>query len=167
MKNTALIIIDMQKGLFEKQRKIFNESQLLNNINILIKYQKDNKLPIIFIQHNSKQLQKGTKEWEIHDGLIKSKDDIVIQKTEGDAFRNTELDDILKINKIKNIIITGLVSHGCVKATCLGGLKNNYETILLKEGHSNWNKDAEFIIEEVNFVLAQNNVNVISINELL
>ena len=96
MKNTALLIIDIQNGLFEKQRKIFNESKLLNNINVLIKYQKDKILPVIFIQHNNKQLQKGTKNWEIHDALIKSKDDIVIQKTEGDAFSNTELDDILK-----------------------------------------------------------------------
>lgn len=157
----------MQKGLFEKQRKIFNESKLLNNINILIKYQKDNKLPVVFIQHNNKQLQKGTKNWEIHDALIKSKDDIVIQKTKGDAFRNTELNDILKANKIKNIIVTGLVSHGCVKETCLCGLKNNYKVILIKEGHSNWNKDAESKIEEVNLVMAQNNIKVIKIDDLI
>ena len=167
MKNTALLIIDMQNGLFEKQRKIFNESKLLNNINALIKYQKDKKMPVAFIQHNNKQLQKGTKNWEIHDALIKSKDDIVIQKTKGDAFSNTELNDILKANKIKNIIITGLVSHGCIKATCLGGLKYNYKVVLIKEGHSNWSKDAESIIEEVNLAMAKKNTKVIGINDLV
>lgn len=32
MKNTALLIIDMQKGLFEKQRKIYIKIVILNQI---------------------------------------------------------------------------------------------------------------------------------------
>ena len=36
----------------------------------------------------------------------------------------------------------GLVSNGCVKATCLGGIKNGYKVILVKDGHSNFNKNA-------------------------
>ena len=33
--------------------------------------------------------------------------------------------------------------HGCVKATCLGSIREGYKTNLLKNGHTNWNKDAE------------------------
>ena len=44
--------------------------------------------------------------------------------------------------------IGGLVSHGCVKATCLGGLYEGFEISLLKNGHTNWNKNAESKITE-------------------
>ena len=158
MKDSALLIIDMQNGLFKKQRKIFNESKLLHTINLLIKNQKSQKLPVVFIQHNNKLLQRGTKNWEIHNALITSKDDVVIQKTKGNAFTNFELNDILKANKIKNIIITGLVSNGCVRHTCLGGKKLGYNVILVYNGHSTWNVNAEINIKKVHVELEQHGV---------
>lgn len=51
---------------------------------------------------------------------------------------------------INSITIGGLVSHGCVKATCLEGISEGFEIELLKHGHTNWNKDAQIkiIIDE-------------------
>jgi nicotinamidase-related amidase len=42
----------------------------------------------------------------------------------------------------------GLASHGCVKATCYGGIEEGFKTSLLKNGHTNWNKDAEIKISQ-------------------
>jgi nicotinamidase-related amidase len=51
-------------------------------------------------------------------------------------------------HNIKTITTGGLVSHGCVKATCPGGLSEEFEILLLENGHTNWNKDAESKITE-------------------
>ncbi len=167
MEKAALIIIDMQKGLFKKERGIFNESSLLNNINKLIKKQKSTNLPIIFTQHNNNQLKQGTAKWEIHESLIINKDDFVIQKTKGDAFIDTELNNILLKNKVKKIIVLGLVSNGCVKATCIGGLKNSYKVVLVKDAHSSWSKDAMSIIEKVNLSMAEKNIELLETSKFL
>jgi nicotinamidase-related amidase len=44
----------------------------------------------------------------------------------------------------------GLVTHGCVKATCLGALQLGYDVTLVKDGHSSYSKDASRLIEEWN-----------------
>jgi nicotinamidase-related amidase len=47
-------------------------------------------------------------------------------------------------------VVTGLVTHGCVKATCMGAKDLGYEVILVKDGHSNFNKQAAKLIDEWN-----------------
>ena len=44
---------------------------------------------------------------------------------------------------INEFFVCGLVSHGCIRATCLGGIKQGHTIKLLKDGHSNWAKDAK------------------------
>jgi hypothetical protein len=46
------------------------------------------------------------------------------------------------------------VSHGCVRATCLGGAALGLRVALLKDGHSNWAKDAGKKIDAVERELA-------------
>ena len=144
----ALIIIDVQTGLVN--RKLFKKDEFLQNINKAIIDNRKVNNRIVFIQHNSKVLKNGSNEWELSSKLDKSKDDIIIQKRHGDAFFNTDLKQYLTVNKIKNIIICGLVSHGCVFYTCKSGLENGFKVKLIKNGHSNWLKDAENKINNVN-----------------
>ena len=144
----ALIIIDVQNGLMNKD--LFNKEEFLQNINkAIIENRKNNNL-IIFIQHNSKSLIKGSNDWEIYSGLNINKDDIIIQKKHGSAFNETNLKQILIENNIKNIIICGLVSNGCVYISCKDGIENGFNVKIIKNGHTNWLKEAEDKINEVN-----------------
>ena len=144
----ALIIVDVQNGLVSK--KLFKKEELIQNINNAIIENKKKNNAIIFIQHNSKTLENCSNNWEIYPELIKNKEDIVIQKKHGDAFNNTNLKHYLDKNKIKDIIICGLVSHGCVFHTCKSGMENGFNVNIIKNGHSNWLKDAEDKINEIN-----------------
>lgn len=47
----ALIVIDMQNGLFKGQEKPFNDQAILSNIIKLINKARLDHLPIIFIRH--------------------------------------------------------------------------------------------------------------------
>ena len=137
----ALIIIDVQNGFLSKN--LFKKEEFIENINkAIIKNRKVNNV-IIFIQHNSKTLVKGSYNWEIYPELIKHNNDIIIQKKHGDAFNDTNLKQYLEENKIKNIFICGLVSHGCIFHTCKSGLENGFNVKTIKNGHTNWLKDAE------------------------
>ena len=144
----ALIIIDVQNGLVEKN--IYEKEHFLENINKAIIENRNKNNSIIFIQHNSKTLKNGSNEWKIYSGLNKNEKDIIIQKKHGSAFKETNLKQLLNENKIKNIIICGLVSNGCVYFSCKDGIENGFNVKLIKNGHSNWLKDAENKKNEVN-----------------
>ena len=137
----ALILIDIQNGL-TKRKSLYNEKLFFDIINSAIKNYRDSDSKIIFVQHNNNQLKSGTFDWEIDNRLDKDENDIVIQKKHGNAFQKTDLKTILLDLAVDAITIGGLVSHGCVKSTCLGGLAEGFKISLLKNGHTNWNKDA-------------------------
>jgi len=143
----ALILIDLQNGL-TKNRTLFNEKLFFDTINNAVRNYRDSGSKIIFVQHNNKQLKYNSFDWQIDERIDKQEIDIVVQKKHGNAFQKTDLKQILLDNKIKTITIGGLVSHGCVKSTCLGGLSEGFEILLLKNGHTNWNKDAEINIKD-------------------
>ena len=155
----ALIIIDVQNGIMNKD--LFKKEEFIENINkAIIENRKVNNV-IIFIQHNSKTLVKGSYNWEIYPELLKHKNDIILQKKHGDAFNNTNLKQYLEENKIKNISICGLVSHGCIFHTCKSGLENGFKVKIIKYGHSNWLKDAEEKINEINKELKKMGIKII------
>jgi len=144
----AFVIIDVQNGLMEKN--LYEKEKFINNINKeIIERQKQNDR-IIFIQHNSKKLKCGTFDWELFSKLQRSKDEIIIQKKHGDSFKDTKLKQILTKNEITDVIISGLVSHGCVYYTCKSGIENGFNVKVLKNGHTNWLKNAKEKITEVN-----------------
>ena len=156
----ALLVIDVQEGL-TKRKKLYNEQLFIETINSAIKEFRKKGDIITFFQHNNKQLVKETQEWEIDNRINKIKDDLILQKSHSDAFEKTDLQNILKDNNIEEITISGLVSHGCVKHTCIGGIKRGFKTNLLANGHTNWNKDAKDKISRTEAELKSLGVNVI------
>ena len=143
----ALIIIDVQNGLVRKD--LYNKELFIATVNKAIEVNRKNNNLIIFVQHNSKLLENGTNNWEICTRLNQSEKDIVIQKQHGDAFKKTNLKNILNENNISTITICGLVSHGCVLYSCKGGIKSGFSVKLIKNGHTNWSNEAEKKIIDV------------------
>jgi len=149
--NVALLIIDVQRGLFERPNPIYRANDLLEHINTLAERAHHAGVPVIYIQHaNKTTLAKGSEAWQLHPGLQPAAQDVVIHKRHGNAFQETDLEDELKLRDIRSVVVTGLVTHGCVKATCMGAKDLGYEVILVKDGHSNFNKQAAKLIDEWN-----------------
>ena len=161
----ALIIIDIQNGLTNR-KDLFNISFVIDTVNQAIKKFRKRGNLLIFVQHNNKQLTKTTDKWMIDNRIDKANDDLVIQKFHGNAFVLTDLETILRDNDIEEILVCGLVSYGCVKSTCLGGLSLGFKTALLKNGHTNYDKNASEKICSVELELEQKGVKLIEIENL-
>jgi nicotinamidase-related amidase len=148
---TALLVIDVQKELFEKSIPIYQAPQLLEKLNRLIDQAHQAQVPVFFIQHSSEKiLLQGTVGWQFHPDLQLSATDHIVQKHHGNAFEKTDLQAELEALGIQQLIITGLVTHGCVKATSLGALELGYQVRLVEDGHSNYHKNAPAVIAEWN-----------------
>lgn len=153
----ALLVIDVQKGLFRKSTPIYHAEQLLNNINEVIGKARQVRVPVIFIQHsNEKTLVRHSDDWRLHPEIQPLDDEIIIHKRSGDAFIGTDLQMELEKRNINTLFLTGLVTHGCVKATCLGALQKGYRVILVSDAHSSYSKDAPLLIEKWNLELSKN-----------
>lgn len=147
----ALLVIDVQQGLFRKSTPIYQADALLQNINSLIDRAHRRGAPVFFIQHSDQRtLVKGSDDWQLHLRHQPQAIDFVIHKLHGNAFEGTNLHDALQSRHISSLVITGLVTHGCVRATCIGALELGYRVILVINGHSSYSKDAARLIEEWN-----------------
>ena len=165
--NTALLIIDVQKELFEKSTPIYKADTLLENICFLIDRAHRTGVPVFFIQHSSdKILLRGTDGWQLHPRLQPQENDHVVEKHHGNAFEKTNLKAELDALNVGRLIITGLVSHGCVKATSLGACELGYAVVLVKDGHSNFSSKAPEMIAEWNEKLSHVGVNLLETQEI-
>jgi len=153
---TALLVIDVQHGLFRKSTPIYRAEPLLNTIATLIDRAHAAGALVVYIQHASdKVLPFGSADWQLHPRLHPGEGDLVVHKQHGNAFEDTSLHAELAGRGVGRVVVTGLVTHGCIKATCLGGLELGYEVVLAEDGHSSYSKDAARLIEEWNRKLSE------------
>ena len=166
--DVALLVIDVQQGLFDKSTPIYNAGKLLENINALVDCAHRAGVSVFYVQHaNESWLAPGSDGWQLHAGLRPLDTDCAVQKRHGSAFQGTGLGQELEARAIRKLIVTGLVTHGCVKATCLDAKKLGYGVILVKDGHSNFNKQAADVIAEWNQKLSEGGVELKSTQDLV
>ena len=165
--NIALLVIDVQQGLFEKSTPIYKADELLENITTLVDRAHLNDVPVIYVQHSAaKHLVKGSAEWQLHPQLNPLRADTIIHKLHGNAFEDTPLDEILRARDVTTIVVTGLVTHGCVRATCIGARKLGYNVILVKDGHSSFSKKAADLIVDWNEKLSAKQIELQATSEI-
>jgi nicotinamidase-related amidase len=148
MKRTALLIIDVQKGLFTKKTPIYQGDEMLTNICQLAAQAHQEGVPVIYVQHTNSTMPENTEGWQLHPQLQPLDSDIFIHKQRGSAFEQTELHEILSSLGVREIVVMGLVSHGCINAACLDGVKLGYRVTLVSDGHSNFHQKPAKIIKE-------------------
>jgi nicotinamidase-related amidase len=164
----ALLVVDVQRALFTRPTPIFQAEKLLQNLNQLIALWHQEGSVVIYVQHSNKTLLvKDTPDWELHPDLERIDAGILVHKLHGNAFEKTGLKSVLDSRGIGTVVVTGLVTHGCVRATCIGARELGYRVILVEDGHSNCSKGAEKIIEEWNKKLSQEHVELIPADSIV
>jgi len=68
----------------------------------------------------------------VHPDVVRDAREIPIHKRHGDSFEGTDLGERLERLDAGHVIVTGMVTHGCVKNTVLGALKRGYGVTLVK-----------------------------------
>lgn len=163
MNTTALLIIDVQLGIFMRKEydgmAVYQEEAFLANLQSLIAKARAAKAPIIYIQHMYKDfplMEKGQTLWTVHPAIAPQAGDIVVEKKHADAFYESDLEKVLRGLGAKRLIITGLQTAYCVDTTCRRAHSLGFDNILVSDGHSTLDSDiltASQIIAHHNEVL--------------
>ncbi len=82
----------------------------------------------------------GTWGAEIIDELKPQPSDIVLEKVRSNVFIGTQLDTLLKSNRIETLVITGQITNGCVENTARTARDMDYYTVLVSDGIASTSK---------------------------
>ena len=163
----ALLVIDVQQALFEKRLPIHQADALLKNINHLVKKAHQAQATVVYIQHSGKgDLGRGEPGWQLHPDIQRIPGDLLIHKHHGDAFQETELLDELNARQIGRLVITGLVTNGCVMVTCESALSLGYRVTLAADAHSTYSEKAAELIASLNQTMEEQGASILMAEEI-
>lgn len=154
-KNTALVLIDLQKGIVQAPI-IHPIESILNNAQKLVAAFHKTNLPVIIINVNPsgaawtktrKQGQQSTapmpEEWlEIVPEIGSKPGDIFITKHTWNAFYETALGDILKQHAITQIVIGGISTSIGVEGTARAASERGFNIAFAADAMSDLNAEA-------------------------
>jgi|FLYN01.1.fsa_nt_gi nicotinamidase-related amidase len=156
--DTALLVIDVQIGLFE--RSVYRAGELLERLRELIQRARDSRVPVIYVQHCGSSprhtLHPNCPGWAIHPELAPEPGDVVIHKRFLDAFKQTTLRRELEARGIRRLVVTGLQTEMGVDATCRRAAQLGYDVTLVMDGHSTFDNryfTARQLIEQENLLI--------------
>ncbi|MDD2924521.1 cysteine hydrolase family protein [Rhodoferax sp.] len=158
-KHTALLIIDVQRGLCEGEHAVFDAPHVIARINTASLKARAAGALVILIQHESSsgKLEYGSPTWQFAQGLKISPTDLHLRKTTPDSFLRTPLQELLQQHGVTDLVICGMQSDFCVDTTTRRALALGYPVVLVKDGHTtehNAHLSAEQIIQHHNHTLA-------------
>jgi len=145
-KQTAVLIVDVQLGMFESSiiPPVCRGNELLARIASLVSKARAAHVPIFYIQHNGGKghpLEPGTAGWVIHPAIAPIESDVVIQKLTPDAFKDTPLHHELETLGVVRLVVAGIQTEFCVDTTCRRAFSLGYDVILVSDAHSTWDTD--------------------------
>jgi nicotinamidase-related amidase len=149
----ALLIVDMQQALFERPFPVYGGDGLLGTIRSLADRAHEAGVLVVYVQHCNGMMPHGSAPWRLHAGLRPVDGDLLIEKDHGGAFEGTGLAAELAARRVSTVLVTGLVTHGCIGATCRGGVALGLDVVLVSDAHSNVDRRAEKVIADWNAAL--------------
>lgn len=142
--DAALIIIDVQKGFDFDYWGKRNNPQAEENIAKLIALWREKNRRLVFVQHMSNNpkstLYVGQIGNEYKEIVTPQKDDVLFHKSVHSAFIGTRLEDYLRENDIKKVVITGIATNFCVSTTARMAGDLGFETYVVNDGTACFDK---------------------------
>ncbi|MGO4153752.1 cysteine hydrolase family protein [Cupriavidus sp. YAF13] len=139
---TALIVIDVQRGLFDDAPRPGDADAVLGHINGLTARARAAGVPVVFVQHEQAggALSFGSPGWELERTLVVAADDHRVRKTTPDSFLHTELAALLDRLRAKHLVICGYATEFCVDTTVRRAAGLGYSITLAADAHTTHDK---------------------------
>ncbi|AZZ61299.1 cysteine hydrolase [Oenococcus sp. UCMA 16435] len=133
----ALIVIDMQNGL----KDIYQRDQVIKKVNQRIDHYRNERKPLVFLQHIDENMPIFSREWSLFDDLHNQVTDRYFNKYRPDSFYQTGLESFLKLNKISSIELCGAQTEYCVDTTIRVAFHIGFQISILKDGFSTFDNE--------------------------
>ncbi len=134
----ALLVIDVQRGLFEPQPRPFEADAVLGRIRGLVARARRAGAPVVYVQHQGKGgfLTEGSQDWQLELSLDVQPGDTVLHKTTPDSFLRTPLAEHLAQWGCDRLVICGYATEYCVDTTTRRALAQGFPVTLASDAHT-------------------------------
>jgi len=138
--SAALLIIDMQVGLFHGPEKPHDGERLLANIQRLIALARQQHVPIFAVRHTGPEgspIAAGSPFWQLLPALeLDAEVDTLFNKSRPNAFHGTDLARRLESAQIDDLYIVGMKSQFCIDSTCRAAADLGFKPVLVADAHT-------------------------------
>jgi len=165
---SALMIIDVQQGMFAVRQPLHRGEEVVRRIAGLLARARAEGRPIVHVQHDGGPghvLAKGSAGWPHHPLVAPRPGEIVVEKRHSGSFHDTDLHRRLADAGIDRLVIAGMQTEMCVDSACRGAVALGYRVVLVADGHTTFDTpviDAEHIIAHHNRLLANGFADVVT-----
>jgi len=145
--NAALLVVDMQKFFLDPASPTYTAGgpAIIPNIQRLIAAFRKANRPVIYTKHvhNPDLSDAGIMEWwwkgmclegspesEVHPDIAPLPGEKVISKHRYSAFYNTDLETVLRVLKIEDVVIAGVMTNMCCESTARDAYYRDYRVFI-------------------------------------
>ena len=155
----ALIVVDMINGFTDPDSPLGTHCPdvVAANIELLAAFRNSGR-PIFFttvVYYDDQQasifrakvpalnvLQPGSRWVAVDSRMERQVSEPLIEKQWASAFFGTDLSKQLRAQAVDSLVVTGLTTSGCVRASAVDGLQNNFQVVVAREAVGDRNLDA-------------------------
>ncbi|MGI0116051.1 cysteine hydrolase family protein [Zooshikella sp. RANM57] len=139
---SAVLVIDVQCILFDKEPRPYEADEVVQRINAVTDQARYSNTPVIFVQHEQPHtlLEYGSETWKLQLGLKVADNDYKIRKTTPDSFLRTNLADTLQALNVDTLIVCGYASEFCIDTTVRRAAALGYNVQLVADAHTTHDK---------------------------
>jgi nicotinamidase-related amidase len=148
MRNTVLLVIDMQVDFFDHDRLKARRGELVARTNELVSYMRKAGVPVIWVRQefaadltdapldvkrNGFRVTVAGTPGAAFLPELEVGDDAVITKKRYSAFFGTSLDETLRSYRCERVIVAGVNTHACIRTTVVDAYQRDYDVILASD----------------------------------
>lgn len=136
----ALLVIDVQNGLFATTPPPADAEGVIASINGLTARAREGGVPVIYVQHERGDMQADSPAWQLDERLQMGEGDRRIRKTTPDSFLRTGLDEVLAFLGVQELVVCGYATEFCVDTTTRSAAAHGYAVTLVADAHTTHDK---------------------------
>ncbi|MCY1233166.1 Peroxyureidoacrylate/ureidoacrylate amidohydrolase RutB [compost metagenome] len=126
-------MIDVQNGVVAD---VHQRDAVVANIATLVDKARSEGVPIVWVQHSSGQLAKGSDAWQYVPELQRQEPEPLVHKSFADSFEDTDLEDVLAGAAVGRLVVTGAQTDECIRSTIHGAFVRGYDVTLVGDAHT-------------------------------
>ncbi len=152
---SALLVLDMQLYFLDEKSHAYIPSApvIVPGLTDLMHAYRERSLPVILTRHvnsdsNAGMMDKWWQEVITRDSSLSEIDDrfkgagdVVIEKSQYDAFHNTNLEADLKKSGVRQVVVCGVMTHLCCETTARSAFMRGFEVFFPVDGTATYNEE--------------------------
>ena len=136
---TALLMIDIQEGMWMESKPPHNDQAFLRNAAALLAKARAKGVPVIHIRHDGGEgdpLHEGHAGFAIRPEVAPKPSEKTITKYHCSSFRDTGLDAELRKLGVDKLVIAGMQTDFCIDTACRVAHGLGYDVTLAEDAHT-------------------------------